>query len=121
MAAARCLSSVLPQPAEEVLERRRDGLQHPREDVEETPRTLLAAAVVAIPVLLAALAVLVPLVFDLPLLLRVGVVHDNLAGYFPFTFQQQLLKLSFWKIKDMPNPPRPRQLYSCGERMLYVW
>ena len=79
--AARCLSSVLPQPAEEVLERRRDGLQHPREDVEEAPRALLAtAAVVAVAVLLPAAlaAVLVPLVFDLPLLLRVRVVHDDL-------------------------------------------
>ena len=81
--AARCLSSVLPQPAEEVLERRRDGLQHPREDVEEAPRALLAtAAVVAVAVLLPAAlaAVLVPLVFDLPLLLRVRVMHDDLCG-----------------------------------------
>ena len=84
IAAARCLSSVLPQPAEEVLERRRDGLQHPREDVEEAPRALLAtaAAVVAVAVLLPAAlaAVLVPLVFDLPLLLRVRVMHDDLRG-----------------------------------------
>ena len=80
--AARCLSSVLPQPAEEVLERRRDGLQHPREDVEEAPRALLSTAVVAVAVLLPAAlaAVLVPLVFDLPLLLRVRVVDDDLRG-----------------------------------------
>ena len=78
------MSSVLPQPAEEVLERRRDGLQHPREDVEEAPRALLAtaAAVVAVAVLLPAAlaALLVPLVFDLPLLLRVRVVDDDLCG-----------------------------------------
>ena len=76
------MSSVLPQPAEEVLERRRDGLQHPREDVEEAPRALLSTAVVAVAVLLPAAlaAVLVPLVLDLPLLLRVRVVDDDLRG-----------------------------------------
>ena len=75
--------SVIPQPAEKVLERRRDGLQHPRENVEEAPRAPLATAAAAaavdpVPILLAALAVLVPIVFDLPLLLRVRVVHDDL-------------------------------------------
>ena len=71
---------IFPQPAEKVLKRRRDGLQHPREDVEKAPRALLAtaAAVVIVLVPIVALAILVPIVFDLPLLLRVRVVHDDL-------------------------------------------
>ena len=80
--------SVIPQPAEKVLERRRDGLQHPRENVEKAPRALLATAAVA-PVLIlpAALGVLVLIVFDLPLLLRV--VHDDLRGQIGLGFQGQ--------------------------------
>ena len=82
--------SVIPQPAEKVLERRRDGLQHPRENVEKAPRALLAAAAATVaPVLIlpAALGILVLIVFDLPLLLRV--VHDDLRGQIGLGFQGQ--------------------------------
>ena len=82
MTLGRRCGSIVPQSAEKVFQRRRDGLQHPREDVEEAPRALLAtpaaAAVVSVPVPLAALPVLVPIVLRLPLLLRVRVVHDDL-------------------------------------------
>ena len=84
--------SVIPQPAEKVLERRRDGLQHPRENVEKAPRALLATAAAAatvapVLVLPAALGILVLIVFDLPLLLRV--VHDDLRGQIGLGFQGQ--------------------------------
>ena len=75
---------IFPQPAEKVLKRRRDGLQHPREDVEKAPRALLAtaAAVVIVLVLIVALAILVSIVFDLPLFLRVvrWLLYDDLLG-----------------------------------------
>ena len=79
---------IFPQPAEKVLKRRRDGLQHPREDVEKAPRALLATAAATVaPVLPAALGILVLIVFDLPLLLRV--VHDDLRGQIGLGFQGQ--------------------------------